>query len=232
LPIHAGMPISRPLLIALIAAVVAVVGFYATQSTRNSTDASAPVIATAPSEPPAADGPDAAATRESPGASNSAATRRSPAGAKSSAARKSSATPESSAAHKSSATPKSSAAHKPSAARKPPAARNRPTTRAAGVPAPVARALDARKRIVLFFYKPGSADDRATARAVAGLRGQRGLAVFTDPIGRLARYRGVIGELGISQAPAVVIVGRDRTARVIEGYVDPATLAQDVTDAR
>jgi hypothetical protein len=202
------MPISRPLLIALIASVVAVFGFYATQSMRNSTDAAAPVIATAPSE-----APDAAGPSEAPG--------KSPAGPS-----KSEATGKSSAASKTSATGKSSAA------RKPPAARKRARTRIAGVPAPVARALDARKRIVLFFYKPGSADDRATARAVADLRGQRGLAVFTDPIGRLARYRGVIGELGISQAPAVVIVGKDRTARVIEGYVDPATLAQDVTDAR
>jgi len=206
LPIHAGMPISRPLLIALIAAVVAVFGFYATQSMRNSTDAAAPVISTAPSEPPAD-------TADAPAASKAGASSKSSGTNKSSAARKSSATSE-------------------PPARKTPAARKRPATRAAGVPAPVARALDARRRIVLFFYKPGSADDRATARAVADLRGQRGLAVFTDPIGRLARYRGVIGELGISQAPAVVIVGRDRTARVIEGYVDPATLAQDVTDAR
>lgn len=177
------MPISRPLLIALVAAVFAVVGFYATQSMRNSTDAAAPVIATAPSEAPT-DQPDAPAAR------------------------------------------KSQAASKPQAAPK------RPATRTDGVPAPVARALAARQRIVLFFYKPGSADDRATARAVSALRGQRGLTVFTDPIGRLARYRGVIGELGISQAPAVVIIRKDRTARVIEGYVDPATLAQDVTDSR
>jgi hypothetical protein len=189
------MPISRPLLIVLVAAVVAVFGFYATQSMRNSTDAAAPVITTTPTESPVTESP----VTESADA---------PAARKPSAERKS------------------------SAARKPSPARKRSTTRAAGVPAPVARALDARKRIVLFFYNPGSADDRATARAVADLRGQRGLAVFTDPIGRLARYRGVIGELGISQAPAVVIVGKDRTARVIEGYVDQATLAQDVTDAR
>lgn len=199
------MPISRPLLIALVAAVFAVVGFYATQSMRNSTDAAAPVIATAPSEAPA--DPDAPAAGKSQAAS------------KPSAGRKTSATDESSAARKA-----------PTA--REPGARKPPATRAAGVPAPVARALAARQRIVLFFYKPGSADDRATARAVSALRGQRGLAVFTDPIGRLARYRGVIGELGISQAPAVVIVRKDRTARVIEGYVDPATLAQDVTDAR
>jgi hypothetical protein len=201
------MPISRPLLIALVAAVVAVFGFYAAQSMRNSTDASAPVVATAPSEAPT-DAPEASRPSKSQAPSRSRASSKS------------------STAHRASATGKSSVARKPRAARKP------ATARAAGVPAPVGRALDARKRIVLFFYKPGSADDRATARAVAELRGQRGLAVFTDPIGRLARYRGVIGELGISQAPAVVIVGRNRTARVIEGYVDPATLAQDVTDAR
>ena len=180
------MAVSRPLLIALVAAVVAVVGFYASQSMRNSTDASAPVIATAPSEPPATEDASSRAARKPVGES--------PAG-------------------------------------KSPRTRERSPERV-GVPGPVGRALDARRQIVLFFYKPGSADDRATARAVADLRGRRGLAVFTDPIGRLARYRGVIGELGISQAPAVVIVGRDRSARVIEGYVDPATLAQDVADAR
>lgn len=100
-----------------------------------------------------------------------------------------------------------------------------------GIPVRVERALDARKQVVLFFYKPGSADDRATARAVAAVRGPK-VAVFTDPIGRLASYRKLIGQLGISQAPAVVIVAKDRTARVVEGYIDPATLAQDVADAR
>jgi len=102
----------------------------------------------------------------------------------------------------------------------------------AGVPPKVQRAINARKQVVLFFYKPGSADDRATARGVAALRGRRGVAVFMDPIGRLAKYRGLIGELGITQAPVVVIVNKDRTARVVEGFVDPATLAQDVADAR
>jgi hypothetical protein len=168
------MPISRPMLIVLVAAVVALVGFYATQGARQSSDdVSAPV----------AQAPEVAAT---------------PPAAKAPA--------------------------------KPKAERKRAGT--AGVPIAVERALDARKRVVLFFYKPGSADDRATGQAVDGLRGTRGLAVFTDPIGRLAKYRGLIGELGIAQAPAVVIVGKDRSARVIQGYVDPATLAQDVADTR
>jgi hypothetical protein len=101
-----------------------------------------------------------------------------------------------------------------------------------GVPLAVARALGRRKTVVILFRGSGSADDRATGRAVAALRGQRGVAVFTDEIGRLGRYRAVVGELGISQAPAVVIVDRGRSARVVEGYIDPTTLAQDVADTR
>lgn len=176
------MPISRPLLIVFVTAIVALFGFYATQSMRNSTEASAPVVPTAPTEPPATKAP-----------------------AKSDA--------------------KAVKTDKPAA--KPDRVAATP-----GVPPAVERALDARKQVVLFLYKPGSSDDRATARAVGALRGTRGVAVFTDPIGRLGKYRGLVRELAIAQAPAVVIVGKDRSARVVEGYIDPATLAQDVADAR
>ncbi len=103
--------------------------------------------------------------------------------------------------------------------------------RTPGVPVAVERALAQRKKVVLFFFSPG-ADDRATAAAVAGLRGRDGVVVFRAPIRQLARYRGLVGALGISQAPAIVIVGKDRQARLLEGYVDPATLAQDVADSR
>lgn len=183
------MAISRPILIALIAAVVAAVGFYATQGGRDAADDSAEV-APLPATPPA---------KEEQAANGKAPAKESRVAALSVTERA--------------------------------AASRRRREANAGVPVPVQRALTARKQVVLFFYKAGSADDRATARAVAALRGPR-VAVFTNPIGRLANYRKLIGQLGISQAPAVVIIGRNRTARVIEGYVDPATLAQDVADAR
>ncbi len=112
------------------------------------------------------------------------------------------------------------------------AARRRARAERLGMPLPVRRALDARKTVVIFFRGSASADDRATARAVAGVRAERGVVVFSDRIGRLGRYRAVVGDLGISQAPAVVIVDRARSARVVQGYVDPATLAQDVADSR
>jgi hypothetical protein len=172
--------ISRPLLIALTAAVVAVVAFYATQGARESSETVAPVV---PAE--TANTADTVAPERDGTAGGDRA-----------------------------------------------AARRRARAERRGMPLVLARALRTRKTVVIYFRGSESADDRATARAVAGLRGQRGVAVFTDRIGRLGRYRAVVGELGIAQAPAVVIVGRGRSARVVEGYIDPTTLAQDVADAR
>ena len=171
------MAISRPILIALVAAVVGLAAFYATQGSRDAAETAAPVAPVVPAE--TAQRPDTATDR-----------------------------------------------------RKSPEARRRVRAERIGMPLSVARALRARNTVVLYFRGSPSADDRATARAVAGLRGQRGVTVIADRIGRLGRYRAVVGDLGIAQAPAVVIVGRGRSARVVEGYIDPTTLAQDVADAR
>lgn len=100
-----------------------------------------------------------------------------------------------------------------------------------GVPARVTRALARKHTVVLFFYQRGSADDDATAKAVDSLRKGKRVDVFSAPISRLADFRGVTGDAGVSQAPAVVILHADR-ARLIEGFVDRATLAQELADAR
>ena len=100
-----------------------------------------------------------------------------------------------------------------------------------GVPASVARALS-RKQVLVLFFRQGAADDSATAAAVKGVRGTKGVAVFQAPITKLAKYRGVVSGLGIAQAPAVVVVDRSRQAQIIEGFVDPASLKQIVKDAR
>jgi hypothetical protein len=180
------MPISRPLLIVLVGAVVALAGFYATQGSRNSTGSTPVEVPSPPPAEPVAKPKAQKATTNRAVAEQAAAK----------------------------------------------AARRRERAKEAGVPPSVARAIEARKTVVILFRGSGSADDHATARAVAGLRGQRGVAVFSDLIGRLGRYRAVVGDLGISQAPAVVIVDRGRSARVVEGYIDPTTLAQDVADSR
>jgi chemotaxis protein histidine kinase CheA len=190
------MPISRPLLIALIAAILGLGAFYATQGSRQATDASAPAT-----PEPAAD----SAPKSKPQAD---------------------------------ASKSADAAQQPvqvaKAERSPSKAAKEKTARKAAVSGPVAvkRAIKGDKTVVLYFYGPESADDSATGRAVGGVKDMRDVAVFKVPIRRLTAYRNLVGQLGIAQAPAVVIVGRGRSARVIEGYVDPPTLRQDVADAR
>jgi hypothetical protein len=181
------MAISRPLQIVLAVAVLALVGFYATQGARNGSDPNSADVAT-----PATPEPQAVDTSQKADASTAQAK-----------------------------SPRSDARAKRDRAK-----------RAVGGPAAARRAIRADKTVVLYFHGPESADETATAKAVAGLEGKRGVAVMKVPIERLNAYRDLIGQLGIAQAPAVVIVGRNRAARVIEGYIDPPTLAQDVADAR
>jgi hypothetical protein len=192
------MATSRPLLIALVAAVVGLAAFYATQGSRDAAETAAPVAPVVPAE----------TAQRSETANNSR---------KTDSRKTDSVAP---------------ARERATDRRESPVARRRARAERIGMPLPVARALRAGRTVVLYFRGSPSADDRATARAVGGLRGQRGVTVVTDRIGRLGRYRAVVGDLGIAQAPAVVIVGRGRSARVVEGYIDPTTLAQDVADAR
>ena len=114
---------------------------------------------------------------------------------------------------------------------KPKPVKKKPAPVVKGVPPKLAKALQARRTVVLFFRQP-AADDDATAAAVASVRGVKGVSVFSAPITKLARYRRVISDLGVTQAPAVVIVGKDRKARLLEGYIDPLTLRQQVKDSR
>lgn len=190
------MPISRPILIVLVAAVLALVGFYATQGSRDSVD-SAPVVSTPSPSADKSESPTAVAKVDE---SQAPAKRRGAQKAKTDSAK--------------------------SAARGAQAKADRPVSG----PVAVRRAIARHQRVVLFFGTPRGADDRATAVAAA-LQRRAGVLVVLEPIGNLARYRKLIGGLGISQAPAVVIVGKDGAARLVEGYVDPATLAQEVADA-
>jgi outer membrane biosynthesis protein TonB len=100
-----------------------------------------------------------------------------------------------------------------------------------GVPPKVASALQAKKTVVLFFRQPG-ADDDATESAVHSIKNGKHVAVFTDRISHLGRYQRVVANLGISQAPAIVVVGKDRQATLLEGFVDEGSLKQRVKDAK
>src|SRR4051812_29542205 len=101
-----------------------------------------------------------------------------------------------------------------------------------GKPALMAKAIGRGRVVALFLFQPGGGDELRVARSVAGWRGERGVAVLSDTIQHIGRYGAMVGELGVSETPAIVIVDRRRRAHVIEGYVDSQTLAQEVADIR
>ncbi len=186
------MAISRPIVLALVGAILALGAFYATSGGREAaTDSNEP----APEAPATPVKP--APERETKGAE---AERRSGDDAKRQA--------------------------------RPGATRRHAPRGAAAPPEDVRKALARKRTVVLFFYQRRAADDDATARSVSSLRGRSGVRVFSAPVSKLGDYQAVIGGAGVSQAPAIVILGRDRAARLIEGYVDAESLAQLVADAR
>ena len=102
-----------------------------------------------------------------------------------------------------------------------------------GMPSDVARALNAHRVVVLFFYEPAASDDQATKAAVNAVRasGRGQVRLFQDVVARISDYRRVVGSLGISQSPAMVVVDRDRKAELLQGYLDSGTIRQTVRDA-
>jgi hypothetical protein len=191
------MAVPRPLLLALIGAMLTCATFFAMRNAADTVNAK--------------DKPAKAAIQPAtpPKAHQSAAHKPGPADSQSSAPKK--------AAPAAQAKPKATKAAEPKVL--------------AGVPPKVSRALQAKRTVVLFFRQPG-ADDDATSRAVSSLRGRKKVSVFKDGIAHLARYRSIVAGLGVTQAPAVVIVGRDRKAQLVEGFIDQGTLTQEVVDAR
>jgi hypothetical protein len=100
-----------------------------------------------------------------------------------------------------------------------------------GLPVNVAQAF-AKKQVVVLYFGGAGADDALTAESVRSLKASagHGVAVFMDKLSNLANYRRVVEGLNVSQAPSVVIVDREKQARVYEGFIDAGSLRQDVAD--
>lgn len=94
------------------------------------------------------------------------------------------------------------------------------------------RAVADHKPAVLFFRQARGLDDQATAEAVRNLDRRTNVVVLTDDVRNADRYGKLVEDLGVTQAPSIVIVDRAGKARLIEGFVDSQTLLQDVSDAR
>ena len=95
------------------------------------------------------------------------------------------------------------------------------------------RAVADNRKVVIFFENPKGLDDRAVERSVQALdRRTKSVVVLTDDVRNADRYEALLEDLGVNQAPAIVVIGRSGKASLIEGYIDADSLVQVVADAR
>jgi hypothetical protein len=106
-----------------------------------------------------------------------------------------------------------------------------PTSDAAKV-LPAIKALGRGDVVIYFFTRHGAADDTGAREAVKSVRRDKGVSVFTVGFGDLEAFRPVLNGAGVSQVPSIVVVRGGRPGRLLEGYIDAATLRQTVADAR
>jgi hypothetical protein len=85
---------------------------------------------------------------------------------------------------------------------------------------------------VLLFFNPHGADDRAVRSAVDGVDRRDGrVAVRAVSISRLGEFTDELRGVSVTQAPTVVVVGRDGAAQTITGLTETAEIDQAVGDA-
>lgn len=115
------------------------------------------------------------------------------------------------------------------------------TTPAPGAPAPEVPAGDpsgpilrqvARGKVALvLFTRPGAADDELVRTELERVR-RHGIVRRVVDIEDVAKYPALTVGVKISQAPTLLVIGRDRTARTIVGLTDRREITQAIGDAR
>ncbi|HEX8205152.1 MAG TPA: hypothetical protein VF587_03735 [Solirubrobacteraceae bacterium] len=101
-----------------------------------------------------------------------------------------------------------------------------------GLPKPVARAVEANKVLVLLFWNPKAADDRAVRAELRDIKsyGNR-VVVHVADVARISRYAAIAQGVDVAQSPSVVVVDGKRRATLLTGYTDTASIDQAVADA-
>jgi hypothetical protein len=99
-------------------------------------------------------------------------------------------------------------------------------------PGRAARAVRQHKKVVILFTNKRGLDDRALGPVIRDVDRRTKALVLSDPVDAVDRYGKLVQDLGVSETPSIVIIDSKGKAKLIEGYVDSATLTQAVADAR
>ena len=103
---------------------------------------------------------------------------------------------------------------------------------AGGLPLRVLHGLADHKVVVLLFWTPKAAEDKAVRKALGGIdRHKNKVLAHATHVKRIAAYGQITRGADVEQSPTVVIVDRNRKVETLVGYVDRVTIDQAVTDA-
>ena len=103
---------------------------------------------------------------------------------------------------------------------------------AGGLPLRVLHGLADHKVVVLLFWSPKSAEDKAVRKALSNIdRHKNKVLAHAAHVKRIAAYTQITRGADVSQSPTVVIIDRNRKVETLVGYVDRVTIDQAVTDA-
>ncbi len=102
----------------------------------------------------------------------------------------------------------------------------------AGMPTRIVKAIEKQKIIVLLFWNPKAADDRAVRKEMRQADAYRKKTVFaTAKISDIARYGQITRGVDLKQSPTVVVVDRKLNAEALVGYQDRTAIEQAISDA-
>ncbi len=103
---------------------------------------------------------------------------------------------------------------------------------AGGLPLRVLRALGDKKVVVLLFWSPKAAEDKAVRRSLTGIDRHKGkVLAHATHVRKIAAYGQITRAADVEQSPTIVVVDSDRKVETLVGYVDRVTINQAVTDA-
>jgi len=96
----------------------------------------------------------------------------------------------------------------------------------------VTRALQSGKALALLFFSPSGADDQAVKQELQSIPVLGGRVVkLAIPISELSNYPVVTSQVPINESPTLVIVNRSKQATTIVGFADTLEISQRISDA-
>ena len=109
-----------------------------------------------------------------------------------------------------------------------------------GLPKKIVRALDNRQVFAVGVFDTKekrwaqmASDDRQVRRELSKANRYDGkVVVAQSSLGELNKLNAIVGGVGVSQTPSVVVVDRNRNAVVLTGFVERNAINQAIADAR